>query len=94
MKYKLWVRANWDIVLGGILPLSAFAVFWVFNILGLLTGWVGLGVFAFTAWISMFLSLFGLSSSILRGRGFFNLRNLWFVPGLVIFALTIGVNSL
>jgi hypothetical protein len=92
MEYNKWIQQNWDILIGGIIPLIIFAVFMALQMLGILTGWVGLGVFGLTAWISMILSLTGLIASIWRGHGLINSRNLWFVPGLTIFALTIGAN--
>lgn len=94
MKFKEWARNDWDIILGGIIPLASFAIIWLLTMLGYLSGWVGLGVFAFTAWIAMLLALIGLISSIWRGYGVLDVRNLWFIPGLAVFAFTIGANIL
>ncbi len=88
------IKNDWDVIIGGVVPIFTFIIIYMLNLLKVLSGWVGLGVFAFSLWICMILSIIGFISSIVRGYGVLNFRNFWFTPAILFFIFTIGINGL
>jgi hypothetical protein len=89
---RKWLKNNIDIVLGGIFPIICFLVIWTLSFLDILSGWIGLGVFAFSLWICLLISLGCLIFSIWKNKKLLLLRNVWFLPSIILFISTIGIN--
>lgn len=86
------IKDNVDIVVGGILPIICFLIIWLLSFFNILSVWVGLGIFSFSLWICLILSIGGLLFSIWKDKKVLLLRNLWFLPSIILFVSTIGVN--